>query len=160
MFTWSYQDMPGLATDIVTHKLAIKPEFTPIKQKLLKLKSEWSLKVKEEVIKQFEANFIMVVNYPTWLANVVPVPKKDGRIQVCVDYRDLNKVSQRMIFLYPTSTYWLIIQQDKKSILSWMDFPTTIKSYWTRRIGKRPPSSLPEALSTIESCHSGLKILG
>ena len=85
--------MPGLATDIVTHKLAIKPEFTPIKQKLRKLKLEWSLKVKEEVIKQFEAGFIMVVNYPIWLANVVLVLKKDGRIRVCVNYRDLNKAS-------------------------------------------------------------------
>ena len=56
--------MSGLATDILTQKLTIKPKFTPIKQKLPKLKPEWILKVKEEVIKQFEAGLIMVVNYP------------------------------------------------------------------------------------------------
>ena len=54
----------GAAHYIVSHKLAIKPEFTLIKQKLQKLKPEWNLKVKDEVIKQFEAGFIMVVNYP------------------------------------------------------------------------------------------------
>ena len=31
VFTWSYQDIPWLVTNIVMHKLAIKLEFTPIK---------------------------------------------------------------------------------------------------------------------------------
>ena len=120
VFAWSYQDMPGLATDIVTHKLAIKPEFTPIKQRLRKLKPEWSLKVKEEVIMQFEAGFIMVVNYPTWLANVVPVPKKDGRIRVCVDYRDLNKASSKDDFPLP-NIHILVDNTAGHEIYSFMD---------------------------------------
>ena len=32
-----------------------------------------------------------VIQYPTWLANVVPVAKKDGKIRICVNYRDLKK---------------------------------------------------------------------
>ena len=42
-----------------------------------------------------------MVEYPEWLANVVPVPKKDGNVRVCVDFRDLNKVSPKDDFPLP-----------------------------------------------------------
>ena len=31
VFAWSYQDMPSLDTDIVEHKLPLKPECPPVK---------------------------------------------------------------------------------------------------------------------------------
>ena len=51
IFTWSYQDMPGLSTEIVEHQLPMKPEFKPVQQKLKKVKLEMLLKIKEEVKK-------------------------------------------------------------------------------------------------------------
>ncbi|XP_049381358.1 uncharacterized protein LOC125845912 [Solanum stenotomum] len=101
VFAWSYDDMSGLSTDTVSHRLPIDPSCPPVKQKSRKIKSDLSLKVKEEVSKQFDANVIRVTNYPTWLANIVPVPKKDGKIRVCVDYRDLNKASPKDDFSLP-----------------------------------------------------------
>ena len=49
--------------------------------------------MKEEIQKQLSVGFISVVQYPEWLANVVFVPKKDDKVRVCVDFRNLNKVS-------------------------------------------------------------------
>ena len=49
VFAWSYQDMPSLDTDIVVHRLPLREECAPIKQKLRKVKLEMLLKIKEEI---------------------------------------------------------------------------------------------------------------
>jgi hypothetical protein len=43
-------------------------------------------KIKEEVQKQIDAGFLIIYEYPQWLANIVLVPKKDGKVRMCVDY--------------------------------------------------------------------------
>ena len=65
------------------------------------MKPDVALKIKEEVQKQIAAGFIRVSIYPEWVANVVPVSKKDGRVRMCVDYRDLNKASPKDDFPLP-----------------------------------------------------------
>ena len=54
-----------------------------------------SRKIKEEVEKQFDVGFLVVARYPEWVANIVLVPKKDGKVWMCVDYRDLNQASPK-----------------------------------------------------------------
>ena len=101
VFVWSYEDMPGLNPTIVQHHLPILPHARPIKQKLRRLHPRWSLQVKEEIQKQLRVSFLSVVEYHEWLANVVSVPKKDGKVRVCVDFGDLNKASPKDDFPLP-----------------------------------------------------------
>ena len=60
----SYQDMPGLDTDIVVHHLPLRKECTLIKQKLRRVKPEMLLKIKEELKKQLDAGFLEISKYP------------------------------------------------------------------------------------------------
>lgn len=101
VFAWSYEDMPGLDPNIVQHHLPLLPDAKPIKQKLRRMNSKWSVQVKEEIEKQVKAGFLRVIEYSDWLANIVPVAKKDGRVRMCVDYRDLNKASPKDDFPLP-----------------------------------------------------------
>ena len=101
IFVWSYQDMPGLSHDIMQHRLPRNSVCSPVKQKLTRMKPEMSLKIKEEVKKQFDVGFLAVAQYPEWVANIVPVPKKDGKVQICVDYRDLNRANPKDNFPLP-----------------------------------------------------------
>ena len=41
------------------------------------------------------------MDYPQWLANIVLVPKKDGKVCICVDFRDLNKACLKDDFSLP-----------------------------------------------------------
>uniref|UniRef100_A0A2N9HKR9 Uncharacterized protein n=1 Tax=Fagus sylvatica TaxID=28930 RepID=A0A2N9HKR9_FAGSY len=79
-----------------------KDEFIALLQEFQE--PEWTLKIKEEVEKQYNAGFLKVVNYPEWLANVVPVPKKDGKVrynQIKMAPEDMEKTS----FITPWGTY-------------------------------------------------------
>lgn len=101
IFALFYVDMSRLNTSIVAHQLPTVPACSTVKQNLRKCKLELSLKIKEEISKQLEVGILQVTEYPTWLANVVPMPKKDRKVKVCVDYRDLNKASTKDNFPLP-----------------------------------------------------------
>ncbi|RDX99204.1 hypothetical protein CR513_17771, partial [Mucuna pruriens] len=101
IFAWSYQDIPSLDCEIVEHRLPLLPGSTPIRQQLRRMRPEVALKIKEEVEKKWNAGFLVVANYPQWVANIVPVPKKDGKVRMCMDYRDLNRASPKDNFSQP-----------------------------------------------------------
>ena len=54
------------------------------------MSNEVELKVNEEIEKLLKANFIKPARYVQWLANIVPMVKKNRKLKVCVDFRDLN----------------------------------------------------------------------
>ncbi|RDY00181.1 hypothetical protein CR513_16662, partial [Mucuna pruriens] len=89
IFAWSYRDMPGLDTAIVEHRLPLIPNVILVRQQLRRMKPEVALKIKE-----WKAGFLIVAKYPQWVANIVPVPKKDGKV-------DLNRASPKDNFPLP-----------------------------------------------------------
>lgn len=64
VFAWSYQDMYGLDTNIMVHRLSVKEECLLVKQKLRRTRPNMTTKIKEEVQKQFDTGFLAVSNYP------------------------------------------------------------------------------------------------
>ena len=81
---------------------------------------EMSEKIKAKVMKQFDARFLAVTSYPQWVANVVPVPKKDGKVQMCVDYIALNRASPKDDFPLPHIDV-LVDNTAQHKIFSFMD---------------------------------------
>ena len=100
-FAWNYDEMPGLDRGLVEHRLHIRPKFHPLQQPPRKMSKEVELKVKEEIEKLLKAKFIIPTRYVQWLANIVPVMKKNGKILVCVDFRDLNVVTPKDMCVTP-----------------------------------------------------------
>ncbi|XP_050914591.1 uncharacterized protein LOC127129449 [Lathyrus oleraceus] len=66
-FAWDYDEMPGLKRDLVKLKFPIKDGKKPIK----------------------------TTRYVDWIANIVPVIKKNGFLRVCIDFRDLNAATPK-----------------------------------------------------------------
>ena len=62
---------------------------------------EWNKIINKEVDRLLDAGHIQKVLYPTWLANTVLVPKKEGMWRVCIDYIDLIKACPKDSFPIP-----------------------------------------------------------
>ena len=79
-----------------------------------------SLKIKKDMKKQFDVGYFAVAQYPKWVANIVSVPKKDGKVWMCMDYQDLNRVSPKDDFLLPHIDI-LVDNTTNFSLFSFMD---------------------------------------
>ena len=84
------------------------------------MRPEMSEMIKAEVKKKFNAGFLVVISYPQWVANVVPVPKKDDKVHMCVDYRDLNRASPKDDFPLPHIDV-LVDNTAQHKVFSFMD---------------------------------------
>ncbi|KAI0492320.1 hypothetical protein KFK09_026591 [Dendrobium nobile] len=102
-FAWTYAEMSGLSPDVAVHRLAIKPDAVPVKQAPRRMRLEIEEQVIVETKKLIEADFIREEKYADWIANIVPVKKKNGQIRVCIDFRDLNKACPKDNFPLPIS---------------------------------------------------------
>ena len=120
VFAWSYKEMHGLDPKVVVYLLAIKPEHQPVKQVQRRFRPELISQIKEEVNKLIKAEFIREVKYPTWVANIVPVRKKNGQLRVCVGFRDLNNACPKDDFPLPIMEI-MIDANARHETLSFMD---------------------------------------
>ncbi|RDX72997.1 Retrovirus-related Pol polyprotein, partial [Mucuna pruriens] len=93
--------MPDLDRGIVEHKLPLLPDSVSVRQYLKRMKPKVALKIKEELEKQWNARFLTIANYPQWVANIVPMPKKDEKVRMYINYRDLNRASPKDNFSLP-----------------------------------------------------------
>jgi hypothetical protein len=95
VFAWSAKDLTGVDRNFIEHRLNIDPSVKPQKQKLRKMSDDKVIAVKSEVQRLLDATVIREVMYPKWLANTVPVKKKNGKWRMCIDFTDLNKATPK-----------------------------------------------------------------
>ena len=70
-------------------------------QRRYRMNPNYAAKVKDEIDKLLWVGFIRPVKKATWLSPIVVVPKKNGKIRVCVDYRKLNAATVTDAFPLP-----------------------------------------------------------
>jgi len=87
------------------HRLPIKDGYQPFKQAQRRFKPELLEDIKKEITRLYEANFIRQCWYTKWISNIVPVLKKNGKLRVCIDFRDLNKATSMDGYPMPIVIY-------------------------------------------------------
>ncbi|XP_073962869.1 uncharacterized protein [Choristoneura fumiferana] len=83
----------GPATDFATHHIKVSEDQQPIACQPFRMSQNRRAALKDELDKLLTAGVIEECESP-WAANVVMVPKKDGGMRLCIDYRKLNEVTE------------------------------------------------------------------
>ena len=84
------------------------------------MSKEVELKVKEEIEKLLKAKFIKPTRYVQWFANIVLVMKKNEKLRVCVDFRDLNVATLKDMYVM-LIVDMLVNSTANNELLSFMD---------------------------------------
>lgn len=100
-FAWTYEDLQGIPPELGEHRIILEKDAKPIRQRQHRLNPKYSMMVKEELDKLLNAGFIYPVPYSEWVSPIVMVPKKNGKIRICQDYRQLNAVTKKDFFPLP-----------------------------------------------------------
>ena len=73
--------------------MPIKPGYRPFKQAPRRFNPNILYDIKKETKRLLEAKFIQPCQYAEWISSVVPVYNKNGKLRVCIDFRDLSKAT-------------------------------------------------------------------
>ena len=95
VFAWKYEDLKVYDTSVIQHTIPIKENEKPFRQKLRRINPLLLPLIEKEIRK------LSSLRHSKWLANVVPVRKKNGEIRICIDFRNMNKVSLKDNYPFP-----------------------------------------------------------
>jgi ribonuclease HI len=86
VFAWTYEDLRTYDTSIIEHKIPLKENTKPFRKKLRQINPMLLPVMEKEVKKILDEKIIIPLRYSEWVANLVPVRKKNGEIRLCVDF--------------------------------------------------------------------------
>ncbi|GJT74568.1 reverse transcriptase domain-containing protein [Tanacetum coccineum] len=112
VFAWKPADMTGVSRSIAEHRLNIREECSPVRQKKRRQTPERNKAIQEEVEKLVDARIMKEVHYHSWLSNPVMVKNHNGTWRICVDFKDLNNACPKDCYPLPEID-WKWIRRSK-----------------------------------------------
>ena len=85
-----FSDLPG-RTDLCQLRIATVSE-QPLASHPHRVPDKWKDGIRKEILKLEEQGIIIKSKSP-WASPIVPVPKPDGTVRICIDYRRLNSIT-------------------------------------------------------------------
>ena len=84
----------------VDHEIEVIPGSSPVSRRPYKMSLPDAIELKEQLRQLLEQGFVKPINSP-WGAPVLLQKKKDGTLQLCIDYRGLNLVTVKNKYPIP-----------------------------------------------------------
>jgi ribonuclease HI len=91
VLAFSYDELKVYREDVIQHVIPLKEETKPFRQKLRQINPKLAPLVQQELQKMLEAGIIAQTRHSSWCSNLVVARKKNGKIRICIDFRNLNR---------------------------------------------------------------------
>lgn len=95
--------MSRLDSQVAMRQLNINPAIKPIKQHQLWFRPEIMEAIEAKVKKLIDSGFVREEQHSDFVANIVLVAKKNRKIRIRIDFRDLNEAYLKEEFPLPTT---------------------------------------------------------
>ena len=88
-------------TNAITHKIRVKPETKPLKQKEQRIPVRFAEEFDTMLDEMIQAGKIRETFDSPWASPLCLLRKKDKSLRVTVDYKHLNSVTERIAYPFP-----------------------------------------------------------
>jgi len=95
VFAWTYKDLKGIPLEPAQHKFELDTTIPVAHQAKYILNPNYVATVKQDINKLLAAEFLEYVEEATWLSPIVVVPKKHGKLKICINFRKLNVATKK-----------------------------------------------------------------
>ena len=93
--------------EICQHTIPLKPDAKPSKQRPYTYNDNFARRIKEEIDKLKEAEYIYEIEHTDWVSPIMVVPKKNGKLRVCVNLKKVNAATIRDNYPLPITEHVL-----------------------------------------------------
>jgi hypothetical protein len=121
----------------VSYNIPIEEEHKPFRQKLRRINPKLLPLIEKEIKNMYDAKIIVPLRFSKWVSNLVPTRKKTDEIRLCIDFRNLNKVSLKDNYPLPKMDHILqkVVGASRISLLD--GFSGYNKSLSTQKLKRR-----------------------
>ena len=107
VFAWSYKDLTGVDPIVCQHTITLCDDAKPSRQCPYSYNENYSMKIEEEINSLKKVGFISEIEHMEWVSPLVVVPKKNGKLRVCVNLKKVNVATIKDHYPLPITNHVL-----------------------------------------------------
>ena len=105
VFAWSYKDLKGVDPKVCQHTIPMREYAKPSIQCPYSYNENFTKKINEEMDWLKEAYTIFEIEHTPWVSPLVVVPKKNGKLRVCINLKKVNAATIRDHYSLPITDH-------------------------------------------------------
>jgi hypothetical protein len=90
--------LQGILLHIVEHNIEVDTTIPLVHQTCYCMNLSYDAVIKQNLDKLLAIGFIKLIKQATWLYPIVVVPKKNGKLWICIDFQKLNVTTKKDLY--------------------------------------------------------------